>query len=107
MGPLQSRKVREALKKKGFTENHTDHFRYDYWIGGKKTSISTKISHGPSGRDVPPRIVSIMARQCGLTTRDFRNLIGCPISRGEYRGIVKRNLQELGPDYLQQYRRLE
>ena len=87
---VPKRKVRKALRKKGFEEVVSgDHMRYWYWtMEGLKTHVSTKTSHG-SGKDIPDSLISVMATQCHLTNAQFQNLVGCPLTRDEYEALLR------------------
>lgn len=94
MTPLKQRKVESSLEKKGFKKRGTHHlfFTYHRLLDGKKTSVFTKLSQ--SGRELGPPLIRLMARQCRLKTKDFLELIECPLERKEYE--VK--LEEQGLD---------
>ena len=44
--PKAAREVMAALAKKGFKKTENDHAFFHLWVGGKKTPIYTKVSHG-------------------------------------------------------------
>lgn len=83
--PLERRAVETALKSKGFEPLEGDHTYFFYYAAsGKKSPVRTKTSHGTGHRDISDGLVAQMAKQCRITSRDFRDLIACPLSRGEY-----------------------
>ena len=83
--PLDRRAVETALLAKGFKRLEGDHAFFIYYaVAGKKSPVRTKTSHGTSYRDIADGLVAQMAKQCRLTSRDFRDLIACPLSRDEY-----------------------
>jgi hypothetical protein len=80
--PLERRDVEAALTKKGFRSSEGDHNFFTYWtVAGQKTSVYTKTSHGSGHKTLSDDLVSRMARQCGITARDFKRLVACPLSR--------------------------
>ncbi|MDI9349347.1 MAG: hypothetical protein QM537_05035 [Candidatus Symbiobacter sp.] len=85
--PRKQKKTETGLLNKGFVRSDNDHhyFRY-YTIDGRKTDILTKTSHG--GKDIQDDILSLMARQCKLSRKEFLDLIDCPLSREQYEKIL-------------------
>lgn len=80
--PKDARDVSAGLLKKGFLLREGDHSFFHLHVNGKKTAIYTKISHGE--REVHDKLLGLMARQVGLSKRDFIDLIDCPLSHEEY-----------------------
>ena len=86
--PRLRRAVMASLERKGFVSAEGDHTYYIYHtVDGRKTLAKTKVSH--SGKDIADAILGMMARQCKLTTPQFRDLVDCPLSREGYEGILK------------------
>ena len=88
--PLEKRKVEGGLKRKGFEktkEAHHTYFRY-VTMDGVRTSIQTYTSHGSPGKEINNKIISYMAGQCSLSTRQFRELISCRLSRESYEQVL-------------------
>ena len=82
---LKRREIENALKRKGFRQSNRDHKFFIYFTKeGKKTIVSTKISHGTGHSDIGSNLVNRMARQCKLTSREFNNLVKCLLSRDRY-----------------------
>ncbi len=87
--PLKRREVEAALEFKGFKRTEGDHAFFIYYTStGRKTTVRTKTSHGTSHNDISHKLVSTMARQCKLTTRNFRDLVACPLTREGYEEIL-------------------
>lgn len=88
--PLDKRKVKKGLRKKGFKPDDRDHKFYVYYtISGKISIVKTKVSHG-SNKDIHDGLVSMMQKQCKLDKKsDFINLINCPLKQGGYEAILK------------------
>ena len=77
--PRPRRVILASLKKKGFEVHEGDHTFLAYVMqDGRQTCLVTKLSH--SGKDVSKILVGKMARQCGLTVREFHDLVDCPLS---------------------------
>ena len=90
--PLERRIVEAAFLKKGFVRSSGDHNFFTYHtINGKKTSVWTKTSRGSGHKTLDDGLVSIMAKQCGLTKSEFKQLIECPLSQPEMEQILLRN----------------
>lgn len=80
--PLKVRELRQALTRKGFTEETKDHRFYRFFHEGKKSAIYTKISF--SGTDVHDGLCSAMARQVKLTNAEFKEFVDCRITKEAY-----------------------
>ncbi len=81
--PRPRKTVMDSLQKKGFALSEGDHSYFIYHTeSGKKTIVKTKVSH--SGKDLSKQLISMMAKQCKLTTSEFHNLVDCPLSRTDY-----------------------
>ena len=82
----KGRDIDAALRRKGFRRNvSSDHIFY-YFEG---TRVSTKISHGMMGSSLSADLLSRMARQLHLSTRQFLDLIDCPLNEAGYRAILE------------------
>jgi hypothetical protein len=83
--PLERNTVATALTSKGFKLAEGDHTFFIYYSeAGKKSPVRTKMSHGSGHKDIADNLVSQMAKQCRLTTKEFKDLVACPLSRREY-----------------------
>ncbi len=90
--PLERRDVEASLAKKGFVASEGDHSFFTYrTLAGLKTSTWTKTSHGSGYKTLGDGLVNAMAKQCGLTTAQFKDLVGCPLSQKEVEAILIRN----------------
>ena len=91
--PLDRRDVEASLLAKGFKKVEGDHsFFIFHDKNGKKSPVRTKTSHGTSSKQLDDSLVSMMAKQCRLANKDFKDLVNCPLSRQAYEG----KLAELG-----------
>lgn len=86
---LERAKVQENLPKKGFVEQgDRDHVFYHFYHEGRKTHIRTHVSHGSKYKTLGDDLVSKMAKQCKLTTKQFRGLAECTFSQSEYVALL-------------------
>ena len=82
MSPRRTRDLAAALLRKGFGRDNTHHEMYWLYVGGKRTSVRTRISHG--AREYGDSLLGQMARQLGLTRSEYDDLIECPMGGTEY-----------------------
>ncbi len=90
---LAKRKVKAALRKKGFDQNEKkDHiYFYHRWkSNGFLSGIWTRVSHGSRPKDLPKGLVGEMARQVKLSNKNFKRLVSCDMDREEYEEVVKK-----------------
>lgn len=93
--PKDASDIGAALRKKGFVPRENDHTFYHLFVNGKKTIISTKISHGE--KEIRDKLLGMMARQLRLSRRDFLNLVDCPLTFDEYVKLL-RDSGHIGPE---------
>lgn len=87
--PKDKRDVEAGLLAKGFKPRPGDHNYFIYEsIDGKKSLAKTKTSLG-RGFDIDDSLLSMMARQCGLTKPQFLRLVECPLQRPELETLLK------------------
>jgi len=90
--PLERRLVEAALEKKGFAPTGGNHSYFTFHTrAGKKTSVWTKTSHGSGYKTLTDNLVSLMAKQCGLTNGQFKQLVECSLSREAMEQILLEN----------------
>lgn len=84
--PLKHREIRQGLERKGFRldegRKHV-HFLYED-LAGRLTTTRTMLSHGASGDDISDPLVGKMARQLGLSRKQFIELVDCSLSRNDF-----------------------
>ena len=81
--PLPHRDVEASLLRKGFRQREDDHSYFVYYhMDGLKSRFSAKTSHGRA--EISDSLLRIMAKQVGLTNKDFLDLVDCPLSREAY-----------------------
>ncbi len=85
--PRDRRDVEHGLAAKGFDETQGDHHFFTYHTdAGLKTPVYTKTSHGM--REIGDPLLSLMAKQCKLSRREFFSLLDCPLSRADYETLL-------------------
>lgn len=88
MPSLKKDMVVRNLTKKGFEQDERDHLYLCYVrADGLRTTIRTKVSHS-SRNDIHAGLVAAMARQCRVSTQQFKMLAECTISQQQYEGIL-------------------
>lgn len=89
MAQRRRRDIESALEKKGFRRFENDHTWFVYFTeDGKKTTRRTKTSHGASGSSIGQPLLGMMAKQCGLATAEFLELVDCPRTRESYQELL-------------------
>ena len=79
---LKRRDIERALERKGFKRTEGNHSFFVYYTqAGIKTTAHTKTSHGKGGKDIGDPLISRMAKQCKLTSDDFRQLVDCRLEQ--------------------------
>ncbi|HEY0018001.1 MAG TPA: type II toxin-antitoxin system HicA family toxin [Longimicrobium sp.] len=83
--------VEAGLVRKGFRETETHH-RYfiHHTEAGLKSKIRTKTSHG--GKELDDWLLAQMAKQCGVSRKDFLDLVDCPLDQKGYEAKVAGSL---------------
>ncbi|MHB1868150.1 MAG: hypothetical protein ACYCPP_04310 [Nitrososphaerales archaeon] len=84
----KTRDISESLSKKGFEVSQGDHRFFVLHVGGKKTSIWTKVSHG--GKEVGDSLIHMMSAQLRLDKKQFLDLVDCPMTREAYLEELKK-----------------
>lgn len=83
--------VEAALVRKGFRESDTHHRYFIYHTeAGLKSKIRTRTSHG--GKELDDWLLAQMAKQCGVSRKDFLDLVDCPLERKVYEAKVAGSL---------------
>jgi hypothetical protein len=90
--PLERRDVEASLERKGFVLAERDHRFFTYHtIAGQKTSVWTKTSSGTGYKTLSDDLIGKMAKQCGLTNKQFKDLIACPLTRDQMEALLVQN----------------
>lgn len=90
MMQLARKDVLRSLTRKGFKrEERTKHTVLTYHDQeDKKPGFSTLVSRGSSYKSLGDTLVNTMARQCGVTTAQFAELVDCSMSGDDYDRLV-------------------
>lgn len=88
MTAINNRKIESALLKKGFRRDDSHHVYFWLFIGDKKTSVKTWVSHGHS--DCGNRLISWMSKQLSISKEQFVALVSCPLKHEEYVEILRK-----------------
>jgi len=89
--PVDRDDIRKQLLAKGFRESSGDHQFYTLWVGGKKTQISTKLSHGSKYKTYDDSLLGLVCRQLAISKKDLLAFIECKLSGEMYVEILKKN----------------
>ena len=81
MAKHKTKDIEASLSKKGFEVVNTHHKRYIYFVNGKKTGITTFISHG--NKEYGGALLSKMRSQLSLSHQQFDDLVKCPLTKEE------------------------
>ena len=69
--------MRASFLAKGFISDENHHEMFWLVVGGKKTSIRTRISHGE--KEYGDQLLTLMSRQVGLKLTELYRLVDCPM----------------------------
>ena len=93
MSSYPTRDIRRALLSKGFEEEHTHHIVFRLLVGGRKTEVRTRLSHG--AREYGSSLLAEVARQMGLRKSELDAFVQCPMSYEAYvRLLIERGTIE-------------
>jgi hypothetical protein len=87
---LSQDEIEAGLGRKGFCRSHSDHRYFILYVDGKKEA-ATFLSHGKN-QDVGAQLLHAMAKELGLTTYEFVDLVKCPLSTEEFLAAKKERL---------------
>ncbi|MDD2665563.1 MAG: hypothetical protein PHD13_02115 [Methanocellales archaeon] len=87
MTSYKPHEIEKALNKKGFKENGSHHKKYTLYVGRKRTSIYTFISHG-SKTEYNDSLLSKMKNHLCLSKQELELLIDCPLDKDGYTKLL-------------------
>ena len=87
MNPRKAKDIQSALLKKGFREDNRDHHFYFLWVGNKKSSVRTKISHGIEEYGI--ELLKRVSEQLHLTNKELNDLLDCPLTLEGYVRLLR------------------
>ena len=82
-----TRQLAQALESKGFRKRQSHHAVYVLYVGDRKTSVVTRLSHGH--REYGDALLGQLAKQLGLSRAELNDLILCPLSGAQYVWILE------------------
>lgn len=86
--PLQSRVVLPSLSKKGFQVEEGKDQMFRHYLGGRRTGVWTKISHG--NHEIHDGLLGAMKKQLKLRSkREVISLCDCTMSSDAYLEILR------------------
>lgn len=85
---FSSRAVQAAILKKGFRVSQGDHRWYILYVEDRKHRIKTFVSHG-STHSIDSYLQGRMSRQMHLTRSEFNHFVECPLTAGQYAGLMR------------------
>jgi len=88
---LSQEEIEAGLMRKGFCRSHTDHRYFILYVNGKKEA-ATFLSHGKN-QEIGAPLLHAMAKEMGLVTREFVDLVKCPMSTEELLSVKKERLK--------------
>lgn len=84
---LKASDVAKSLERKGMTPTNTHHVMYRKVVSDGGGPVITRISHG--AKEISQSLISKMARQCELTSQEFRALVECSLSEVAWDELVR------------------
>ena len=88
MPSLERSDIESSLVKKGFVRDDRDHRFFRLVHEGKTTGIFTMTSHGTGYRSLSADLVGKMAKQLKLKTKEFVDLVECPLTADAYIALL-------------------
>ncbi|MBN1323883.1 MAG: hypothetical protein JW986_07810 [Methanotrichaceae archaeon] len=89
---LDQDEIETGLRRKGFKESYNNHKYFVLYFNNKKEA-GTFLSHGKN-RDIGNPLLSAMARELGISSSEFVDLIKCPLSTTDYLDKKAKRLEE-------------
>ena len=89
---MERENIASALLRKGFVEDTSgrDHRYFHHQINGQKTGVRTKLSRGRQYKSLGPQLLAKIKKQLKLdSSREFRDLVNCPMTKEGYIEILK------------------
>lgn len=90
MASIERDDIERALSKKGWQlQPGNDHRYYRLLVGGKATKYMTKVSTGKKYKTLGNDLVSAMAHQMALTSKELNQFVDCSISGADYVRLLR------------------
>jgi len=77
-----TKQMKRSLGEKGFRQDNTHHEMFWLYVGGRRTSIRTRISHG--AKEYNDSLLAMVAKQVRLRRADLDDLIECSLTGEDY-----------------------
>ncbi len=81
MAALKAKTTNKHLLKKGFKQVEGDHHWFEFWHNGIYIT-RTKTSH--NDQDIHDKLISLMSKQCKVSSIFFKQFAKCEKSKEEY-----------------------
>jgi predicted RNA binding protein YcfA (HicA-like mRNA interferase family) len=86
MTEILASRILNVLLKKGFVADRSHHTMLWFAYKGKKTPVHTWFSHGR--KKVDDGLLRLMARELGLSFKEFLDLVECRLSQEGYAALL-------------------
>ena len=86
MAVLKATKTKQSLKKKGFTQDNSQHHYFEFWHEGKVIA-TTYTSH--NNEDIDDYLIKAMSKQCLMDKPFFVDFVKCTKSKEDYITLLK------------------
>jgi hypothetical protein len=87
MSAYPTRRITQALEKKGFTKDDTHHRMFWLMVEGRRRGIRTFVSH--SIREYGDRLLAAMAKEMKLRRAELDAFIQCPMGQEDYLALLR------------------
>ncbi len=86
MTQLPRRKIQSGLLRKGFKKDNNEHRVFRFYVGGKKTRISTFVSHGSNYKEYGDDLLAKMKRELCMPQKKYLiDFINCPVTEEKFK----------------------
>lgn len=82
MAAIKRRAIESALLRKGFRRDNTHHQYLWLYVGQRKTSVKTYLSHGT--KEYGESLIAPLKRQLGVSKPQLLALVDCPLTYDAY-----------------------
>ncbi len=90
MSIRSTRKIKKALRKKGFVEvEGGKHIRFLLKLDGLLQPVATIISRGSSYKEYGGRLFNDMAKQLHLSNQELEQFVDCPLTMEQYLALLR------------------
>lgn len=86
MGSIKKDDLTGALERKGFRRENRDHIFFFFYVGNRKTSIRTMVSH--NDKEIDEYLQANIAKQMGITKPELKKFVECSLKQEAYYQIL-------------------